>query len=296
MQDHLTARIQENQSRFSKGQRLIANYILEHYDKVAFMTASRLGATVGVSESTVVRFAMEIGYAGYPELQRAIQEMIRSKLTSVQRMEVTRERIGEEDVLDAVINQDIETIRHTMECTSHEDFYAAADSIISARKIYILGARSCQSLASFLAYYFEMLFENVTLVKATSEAEIFQQMIHIDERDLAIGLSFPRYSHKATKAMQFAHNSGAKVVAITDSAASPLAEFADYTLLARSDIAAIADTLVAPLSLIDALIVTVAMKMEKTIGKTFGRLEQIWDEYHVYETINPHEETPHAAR
>ena len=140
------------------------------------------------------------------------------------------------------------------------------------------------------------LFENVTLVKATSEAEIFQQMIHIDERDLIVGLSFPRYSHKATKAMQFAHNSGAKVVAITDSAASPLAEFADYTLLARSDIAAIADTLVAPLSLIDALIVTVAMKMEKTIGKTFGRLEQIWDEYHVYETINPHEETPHAAR
>lgn len=295
MEDHLISRIQENMKTFSKGQRLIANYILEHYDKVAFMTASRLGATVGISESTVVRFATEIGYAGYPELQRAIQEMIRSRLTNVQRMEVTRERIGDNDVLDAVLNQDIEIIRRTMEYTSHKDFYAAVDSIIAARKIYILGARSCQALASFLSYYFELIFENVTLVKATSEAEIFQQMIHIDERDLIIGISFPRYSRKATKAMQFAHDSGAKVVAITDSETSPMAQYADHALLARSDIAAIIDTLVAPLSLIDALIVMTAMKMEKNLGQTFRRLEDIWDEYHVYEKIGTQNEAEHAS-
>lgn len=295
MQDHLIARIQENMKTFSKGQRLIANYIMEHYDKVAFMTASRLGTTVGVSESTVVRFATEIGYAGYPELQRAMQEMIRSRLTSVQRMAVTRERIGGNDVLDAVMGQDMDIIRRTMEYTSHADFYAAVDSILAARKIYILGARSCQALASFLSYYFGLLFADVMLVQATSEAEIFQQMIHIDARDVVIGISFPRYSRKAAKAMQFAHDSGAKVVAITDSAASPLAQYADHALLARSDIAAIVDTLVAPLSLIDALIVTTAMRMEQNMGQTFRRLEEIWDEYHVYEKVATRGEAHHAA-
>ncbi|MCH3971876.1 MAG: MurR/RpiR family transcriptional regulator [Oscillospiraceae bacterium] len=285
MNDSLTTRIQEKMGSFSKGQRLIAKYIMEHYDKVAFMTASRLGTTVGVSESTVVRFATEIGYDGYPELQRAMQEMIRSKLTILQRMEVTRERVGKSDILDSVLSQDSDVIRRTMEYTSHEAFYKAADTILAARKVYILGARSCQALASFLAYYLGLLLEDVILVQATSEAEIFQQMIHINSQDVVIVLSFPRYSRKATKAMQFAHICGAKGIAITDTAASPLAKYADYALLARSDIAAIVDSLVAPLSLIDALVVTLSLKKEKTMDPTFERLEAIWDEYHVYETV-----------
>jgi len=283
MNNLLTVRIQDKMTSFSKGQRLIAKYILEHYDKVAFMTAARLGATVGVSESTVVRFATEIGYTGYPELQQAMQEMIRNKLTSVQRMEVTANRIGENDILDSVFNQDIDIIRRTMEETSHENFYKAADAIASARKIYILGARSSLALATFLSYYMHLLFENVLLVQSTSEGEIFEQMI---------GISFPRYSRKAVKAMNFARKRGAKVVAITDSNLSPLAEPADYLLLARSDIASIVDSLCAPLSLINALIVTIALKKSNEVKKVFQNLEDIWDEYGVYEKVDEHKSEP----
>lgn len=292
MNNLLTVRIQNNMSGFSKGQRLIAKYIMEHYDKVAFMTAARLGATVGVSESTVVRFAMEIGYSGYPELQRAMQEMIRNKLTSVQRMEVTANRIGENDILDSIFSQDMEIIRRTMEETSHENFYRAADAIAGARKIYVLGARSSLALATFLSYYLHLLFENVLLVQATSEGEIFEQMIRIDENDVVIGISFPRYSRKAVKAMDFARKRGAKVVAITDSALSPLAEAADYLLLARSDIASIVDSLCAPLSLINALIVTIALKKSNEVKTVFKRLEDIWDEYGVYEKVDEHKSEP----
>lgn len=292
MNNLLTVRIQNNMSSFSKGQRLIAKYIMEHYDKVAFMTAARLGATVGVSESTVVRFAMEIGYSGYPELQRAMQEMIRNKLTSVQRMEVTANRIGENDILDSIFSQDMEIIRRTMEETSHENFYQAADAIAGARKIYVLGARSSLALATFLSYYLHLLFENVLLVQATSEGEIFEQMIRIDENDVVIGISFPRYSRKAVKAMDFARKRGAKVVAITDSALSPLAEAADYLLLARSDIASIVDSLCAPLSLINALIVTIALKKSNEVKTVFKRLEDIWDEYGVYEKVDEHKSEP----
>lgn len=271
---------------FSKGQKLIAKYIMEHYDRVAFMTASRLGATVGVSESTVVRFATEIGYAGYPELQQAMQEMIRNKLTSVQRMEVTANRIGSNDILDSVFTQDMDIIRRTMEETSHENFYAAADAISNAKRVYIMGARSSLALATFISYYLNLLLENVILVQSTSEAEIFEQMIRIDEGDVVIGISFPRYSRKAVKALNFARKSGAKVVAITDSSLSPLAEPADFLLLARSDIASIVDSLCAPLSLINALIVTIAMKRKQSAEETFTKLERLWDEYNVYEKVD----------
>lgn len=286
MNNLLAIRIQKKMADFSKGQKLIAKYIEEHYDKVAFMTASKLGATVGVSESTVVRFATEIGYSGYPELQQAMQEMIRNKLTSVQRMEVTANRIGNSDILDSVFNQDIDIIRRTMEETPHEDFYRAVDAIIGARKIYILGTRSSLALATFLSYYFNLIFENVLLVQSTSEGEIFEQMIRIDERDVVIGISFPRYSRKAVKAMNFAHKSGATVVAITDSTLSPLAKEADNLLLARSDIASIVDSLVAPLSLINALIVTTTLKKAGEVTQVFKRLEDIWDEYGVYEKVD----------
>ncbi|QEY33943.1 MurR/RpiR family transcriptional regulator [Caproiciproducens galactitolivorans] len=286
MNNLLITRIRNKMKEFSKGQKLIAKYIEEHYDKVAFMTASKLGATVGVSESTVVRFATEIGYTGYPELQQAVQEMIRSKLTSVQRMEVTASRIGDADILDSVFNQDIETIRRTMEEIPHEDFYRSVDAIVAARKIYILGARSSLALATFLYNYFNLIFENVLLVKSTSEGEIFEQMIRVDERDVVIGISFPRYSRKAVNAMNFAHKRGATVIAITDSPLSPLAKEADYALLARSDIASIVDTLVAPLSLINALIVTTSLKKSGELTQVFKRLEDIWDEYEVYEKVD----------
>ncbi|NLG92738.1 MAG: MurR/RpiR family transcriptional regulator [Clostridiales bacterium] len=286
MNNLLITRIRNKMKEFSKGQKLIAKYIEEHYDKVAFMTASKLGATVGVSESTVVRFATEIGYTGYPELQQAVQEMIRSKLTSVQRMEVTASRIGDADILDSVFNQDIETIRRTMEEIPHEDFYRSVDAIVAARKIYILGARSSLALATFLYNYFNLIFENVLLVKSTSEGEIFEQMIRVDEQDVVIGISFPRYSRKAVNAMNFAHKRGATVIAITDSPLSPLAKEADYALLARSDIASIVDTLVAPLSLINALIVTTSLKKSGELTQVFKRLEDIWDEYEVYEKVD----------
>ena len=286
MNNLLAIRIQNKMADFSKGQKLIAKYIEEHYDKVAFMTASKLGATVGVSESTVVRFATEIGYAGYPELQQAMQEMIRNKLTSVQRMEVTANRIGDSDVLDSVFNQDIDIIRRTMEETSHEDFYKSVDAIVAARKIYILGTRSSLALATFLSYYFTLIFENVLLVQSTSEGEIFEQMIRIDKRDVVIGISFPRYSRKAVKAMDFAHKCGATVIVITDSSLSPMAKPANYLLLARSDIASIVDSLVAPLSLINALIVTTALRKSGEVSQVFKRLEDIWDEYGVYEKVD----------
>ena len=288
MNQSLSARIQEKMSGFSKGQRLIAKYIEEHYDKVAFMTASRLGATVGVSESTVVRFATEIGYAGYPDLQQAMQAMIRNKLTSVQRMEVTADRIGDSDVLESVLNHDIELIRRTMEETPHEDFYHAVDAIVESRNIYILGVRSSQSLASFLAYYFSLIFENVKQVNASSEAEIFEQMLRVNEHDTVIGISFPRYSKKAVKALQFASKRGARVIALTDSAVSPIAEPADYVLLAKSDMASIVDSLVAPLSMINALVVTTALKKRDEVTKVFSSLENIWEDYGVYEKVDGH--------
>ena len=286
MNDQLTVRIKRNMPGFSKGQKLIANYIMEHYDKVAFMTASKLGATVGVSESTVVRFATEIGYAGYPELQRAMQEMIRSKMTSVQRLEMTSRSLERSRVLDAVFTQDIDILRRTMEEVSREVFDQVAQAIAQARRVYILGARSSLALATFLSYYFHLILEDVQLVDVTSEAEMFEHMIRIGPSDAVIGISFPRYSHKAVKAMRFAASQGAKVVAITDSSTSPLAETATHVLFARSDMASFVDSLVAPLSLINALIVATALKREEDVANVFQKLEDIWDEYSVYEKVD----------
>lgn len=285
MRKHLLSRIESMMSDFSKGQKRIARYIEEHYDKAAFMTASKLGATVGVSESTVVRFAGELGYEGYPELQKAMQEMIRSKLTSVQRMEVTSARIGDADVLDSVLNQDIDKIRRTLEETSHEEFYCAVDVIIGARRVYIVSARSSAALGSFLGYYFSLIFENVSILTAASEAEIYEQMFRIEPDDCVIGISFPRYSKMAVKAMRFACDRGARVIALTDSMMSPLVQPADHVLLARSDMASVVDSLVAPLSLINALIVATALRKKEEVSVTFSRLEQIWEQYEVYEKV-----------
>ena len=283
MSKDLLSNISDKMSDFSKGQKLIGRYIINHYDKAAFMTAAKLGMTVGVSESTVVRFATEVGYEGYPQLQRALQELIRNRLTSVQRMEVTNEQIGEDDILNKVLNLDIEKIRRTLEETSHEDFNAAVETLIHAKTIYILGIRSSSALARFLHFYFNQIFESVRLVNTASTAEMFEQIFRIGSDDVFIGISFPRYSRRTVKAINYAKECGAKVISITDSAASPLAENADHLLLARSDMASFVDSLVAPLSLINALIVAVGMRKKDEISATYARLERIWDEYEVYE-------------
>ena len=270
---------------FSKGQKLIAQYILAHYDKAAFMTAAKLGMTVGVSESTVVRFASELGFEGYPQLQRALQELIRNRLTSVQRMEVTSDQLGEGNILHKVLNLDIEKIRRTMEKASVEDFEQAVDTIVNAKNIYILGVRSASALSGFMSFYFNQIFESVRLVNTTSTSEMFEQIMRIKEGDVFIGITFPRYSKRTVNAANFAKQNGAKVIAITDSNISPIAETADHLLLARSDMASFFVSLVAPLSVINALIVAVGIRKKDEISSTYERLEQIWDEYNVYEKI-----------
>lgn len=280
---NLLAAIENDLPKFSKGQKLIANYITNHYDKAAFMTASKLGSTVGVSESTVVRFATEIGFEGYPELQRALQEMIRNRLTAVQRMEVTTSQIGTGDVLEKVMSQDIEKIRHTLERTSKDDFKKAVDIITSSKTIYIIGVRSAAALASFLGFYFNLLFPNVKIVSTTSVSEMFENILRISENDVIIGISFPRYSKRTVNALSYAKNSGAKVISVTDSDTSPLAPFSDCMLLARSEMASFVDSLVAPLSLINALIVAIGLSKKDEVSALFAKLENIWDEYNVYE-------------
>lgn len=277
--------IQENMATFSKGQKRIANYILESYDKAAFMTASKLGKTVNVSESTVVRFASELGYDGYPSMQRSLQKMIRNRLTAVQRIEVSYDRIGNQDVLTSILQSDIEKIRLTLEEADHQSFDAAVDAIVSAHKIYIIGVRSAASVATFLHFYFNLIFDNVALVAANTVSEVFENLIHVGEGDVVIGVSFPRYSSRTVQAMSFARDRGATTISITDSEASPLAPISKYTLKARSDMASFVDSLVAPLSLVNALLVAVSRKRNEELAQTFQSLEQIWDEYGVYEKV-----------
>ena len=279
----LITKIQSELPGFSKGQKQIARFILEHYDKAAFMTASRLGVTVGVSESTVVRFATELGYDGYPHLQRALQEMIRNKLTSVQRMEVAGDRMGGRDVLQTVLHADTDMIRVTLDEIDRDAFQGAVDALMGAKRIYILGVRSSSALASFLGFYFNLLFENVTLVHTNSVSEIFEQVLRVGPGDVLFGISFPRYSKRTLSAMRYARDRGARVIALTDSQLSPLARVADHVLLARSDMASFVDSLVAPLSVINALIVAVGMSRRDEIEQTFNKLERIWEEYDVYE-------------
>lgn len=278
--------IQSNMASFSKGQKRIAAFIQESYDKAAFMTASKLGKTVNVSESTVVRFAAELGYDGYPAMQKALQEMIRSKLTSIQRIEVTNDRIGDQDVLSMVMQSDIEKIRMTMEEIDRDDFSGAVDAIVQAKRIYILGVRSSVALTSFLGFYFNLIFDNVVQVHSNSASEMFEQLIRVEEGDVVIGASFPRYSRRTVQALRFAQDRKATVIAITDSAASPLAASATHTLLAKSDMASFVDSLVAPLSMINALIVAVSRKKKEDLSRTFETLEKIWDEYEVYEKVD----------
>lgn len=282
MEKDLFSLIGERMDSLSKGHKLIANFILSQYDKAAFMTAQKLGRTVGVSESTVVRFASELGYDGYPALQRALQDLMRNKLTAVQRIEVTSGQMTSDDVLERVLNLDIDRIRTTLDETSKEDFRKAVDMIVESNTIYIMGTRSSASIANFISYYLSLIFPHVKLVPSVTTSELFEKIMRIDSKDVMIGVSFPRYSKQTVKALKYAHNAGAKVISITDSKTSPLAKYADALLLARSDMASFVDSLVAPLSLVNALIVAVSIRNVDRVTQTFEKLEKIWEDYDVY--------------
>jgi DNA-binding MurR/RpiR family transcriptional regulator len=283
MNNDILAVIAAASPSFSKGQRSIAKYILENYEKAAFMTASRLGQVVDVSESTVVRFAAELGYDGYPEMRRALQDMIRNRLTSVQRIQVARELMDSQDILSLVLSSDIEQIRLTMEETNRKHFETAVDMIVKAKNIYIFGLRSASALANFMGFYFNLLFDNVRVINGTSASEVFEQILRVSSEDVFIALSFPRYSQRTIKAMHYARDMGACVVGITDAPSSPIAKLADIALFARSDMISFLDTLVAPLSLVNALIVATSAKAKGDLYSNFEKLERIWEEYEVYE-------------
>lgn len=266
----------------SKGQKKIANAILNDYDKTAYLTAAKLGQLVGVSESTVVRFADELGFEGYSQFQHAVQELVRTKLTPNQRIEVTKQRIGRGDVIDSVMESDINKIKYTFERLDRKVFSDAVDAILSAKTIYITGARSSEPLARLLSYNLSLIFDNVRLVVPTSSAEVFEQMFSVGEDDTVIAFSFPRYSTKMVKAVKYARQMGANVVVFTDSNISPLAEYAHCLLTAQSDMASYMDTLVAPMSIINAIIIEITRRREKEITARFDALEQLWDEYEIY--------------
>ncbi len=247
------------------------------------MTAAKLGGLVGVSESTVVRFANELGFDGYPELQHSLRELIRIKLTTLQRIEITNARIGDADLLEKVLMSDMDKIKRSLEEIDRDSFNRAVDALVSAKMIYIIGMRSSSSVADFLFFYLNLIFPHVRLVRTTSGSEIFEQILRISEDDVIIGISFPRYSKRIINALEYAKSQSAHVVAITDSASSPIAAHADDLLLAKSDMASFVDSLVAPLSIINALIVAIGMKKQSEVAATFERLESIWDEYEVYD-------------
>lgn len=279
----LTSRINECYGSLSKGQKILATYITDNYDKAVFLTAAKMGQVVGVSESTVVRFATHLGYKGYPEFQKALEEMVRNKLNSIQRMEVTYGRISQSHILETVLQSDQEKIKDTLEHIGEHAFELAVDTIIKAKHIYIVGIRSCAPLAAFMAFYFNLMFENVTLLQTNNSSELFEQMVRISKDDVIIGISFPRYSMRTLKAMEFANNRNAKVITLTDSVHSPMNLYSSCNLIARSDMASIVDSLVAPLSVINALIVALCMKKQGEVAKTLETLEDIWNEYQVYE-------------
>ena len=270
---------------FSKGQKRIANYILESYDKAAFMAASRLGKMVEVSESTVVRFAVELGFDGYPSMQKTLQELVRNRLTSVQRIEVTNDRLGNQDVVSNVLQGDIDSLRMTGEALSREQMNASVKAILKARTVYIVGVRSSASLAAFLNFYLRNMLEDVRLVGSVATSEMFEQLLRVGPEDVVIGFSLPRYSSRTVKVMQYARNMGATCIAVTDKLDAPAGKVAEHVLIAKSDMLSVVDSLVAPMSVVNALIVSLAQEQQSQMSKTFEDLESLWDEYDVYERV-----------
>ena len=285
MEKDILSLIAKESAGFSKGKKHIAKFILENYDKAAFMTAGKLGKTVGVSESTVVRFAAELGYDGYPGMRKALQEIIRNRLTSVQRIEVANELMDSTDVLQAVLRSDIERMQSTLSEVNQAEFDAAVEAILHAKNVYIVGSRSSTCLATFMGFYMNLLRENVHLIHDNSVSEVYEEIFRIKQGDVFVGISYPRYSRRTVKAMEFAKSTGATVIGITDAETSPLVDIADIKLFAKSDMVAFLDSLVAPLSLINALVASVGIHAKENMYDTFRKLESIWSEYEVYEKI-----------
>lgn len=286
MNGDILSKIQNNMNSFSKGQKRIAQYVSECYEKAAFMTASRLGQLTCVSESTVVRFATLLGYDGFPAMQAALRELVMNRLTSVQRMEVANDRIANQDVVSVVLQSDIDKIRRTGECVDRAAFDAAVNTILTAKTIYVLGARASAPLAEFLGYYLGYMFENVHIVTSAATVEMMEQVHRAGSGDVVIGISFPRYSSATIHGVEYCKHAGAAVIGLTDTAQSPVGQYADLVLTAKSDMASLVDSLVAPLSLVNALLVAVAARREKEISGTLLGLERIWDEYDVYDKID----------
>lgn len=275
-------RISEQYDKMSKSHKAIANFISAHYDQAVFMTAAKLGETLGISESTVVRFANRVGYAGYPEFQRALEECVQGKLSSIQKMDAKYGRSTQSEVLTSVITADIEKLQHTIDHLDPAAFESAVDTILAADTIYIMGLRSNEPLAEFLHFYLNMIRGGVVLLKTTSVSETFEQMIRINEKDCFIGISFPRYSMRTLKAMEFASDRNAKVIAVTDSTHSPMSLYSSCNLLARSDMVSIVDSLVAPLSVINALVVALCLRCPQEVRHNLEMLEETWNNYQVY--------------
>ncbi|MCM1089726.1 MAG: MurR/RpiR family transcriptional regulator [Muribaculum sp.] len=275
-------RINEKYDKMSKSHKAIANFISQHYDQAVFMTAARLGAALGISESTVVRFAAGIGYEGYPELQKALEECVKGKLSSVQRMDAKYGKSTQSEILTSVMNADMEKLQHTIDNLDAAAFESAVTTILEAQTVYVMGLRSNEPLAGFLQFYLNMIRGNVVLLNTTSVSETFEQMIHISEKDCFIGISFPRYSMRTLKAMEFANDRNAKVIALTDSIHSPMNLYSSCNLLARSDMVSIVDSLVAPLSVINALVVAICLKRPREVKHNLEMLEETWNNYQVY--------------
>ncbi len=275
--------LKDNLNTFSKRQKLIATYILENYDKAAYMTAAVLSETIGVSESTVVRFASEIGFGGYPQMQKRLRQLTVTQSNSLKRMEIASRHLDDENILSSVLKSDVRMIEHTLEEIDKQQFDSAVNAILNAKNIYITGIRSAASLANFTDFYFRLMFDNTKLISSADASDMFEQAMHINENDVIIGMSFPRYSKNIIKLLEYASKRGATVIGITDSATSPIVKISDYSLTARSEINSFVDSLVAPFSVVNALIAALGMKQKEYIKKNFEDLENIWEEYGVYD-------------
>lgn len=279
----LRSRINKQYGNMSKNQKLLAAYITDHYNQAAFLTAARLGEVVGVSESTVVRFASGLGYKGYPGFQKALEELVQHKLSDAQKTQITYERIHQSQILETILQSDAANIKETLDTIDQTAFDLAVDTILSARNIYVAGIRSCAPLADFFAFYLNLMFEGVHLLHTNSSSELFEQMVRIGKEDVMIGISFPRYSMRILKAIEFANNRNARVITLTDSIHSPMNLYSSCNLIAKSGMLSIADSLVAPLSVINSLIAALCSKKQSEVAKTLDTLEEIWEEYQVYE-------------
>lgn len=285
----LLTTIQNRLQELSKGQKRIANFLLEHYDQAVYLTAAKLGEIAGVSESTVVRFAIELGFDGYPKLQRALEELVKNRLTASQRMRVSYDRMFKtnKSVLESVLESDAERIHATLNDINADDFDRAVNALLKAKKIYVVGGRSSAALSSFMSFYLNLMVDNVVNVNSATATEIFEQIYRIDKDDVFVGISFPRYSQRTIKAMEYAFNNGATTIALTDSNISPLVKSATYSLISRSDMVSFVDSLVGPMSVINALLVAISVNKREELEQSLDKLERLWNEYQVYTSHSP---------